>query len=161
MRGGHAHHLKGVHGADIAAKALWLALTAPQDVTDGGSNDTFKNRIALSDFQELIDGITDAVSGLVGGPDFHTHKTVHVAVRKGIQDHTVDNAVHGRRRHDAECQREYGNRAEARRFAENSHAITKVLEETLYDRFTHFGCASSYAGHATILLRSAQAVSAR
>src|SRR5467141_2943658 len=44
---GHAHHVKGVHGADIATKAPRLTLTAPQDVTDGGGNHTIKNGIAL------------------------------------------------------------------------------------------------------------------
>ena len=53
----HAHHVKRVHGADVAAQALRFSSAGPYDVADRRGNRALENRVAFGDLQKLVNRI--------------------------------------------------------------------------------------------------------
>ncbi len=104
-QGRNTHHSECVHGAVIAAQALRVSAAGPDHVGPCGRDDALEYRIALRNFEKLVNGVVAAVRPLAGILNPHAHQAVDIFVGERIEDNGVDHAVHGRAPADAEHER--------------------------------------------------------
>ena len=124
----HPHHIEGVHGAVIAAQPLGLTRARPGHVAPGGGDHPAEHRIALRDFEELVDLVVTAVSAAL--PLYRdAHQAVGILVGERIQDDGVDHGVHGGAAADTERQRADGDGRKRRCLAQAARAETEVPGE--------------------------------
>lgn len=114
---------------DVASKALRFAARLPEDIGDGRSRDPVEHRRGPGQIRVVAWRIAAAGTLPIGRAQHDSDEVVDIAVRERIQNDAVDDAVHGRSRHDAEREGDDRGESEARMTEEFPRAIADVLNE--------------------------------
>src|SRR5262249_28721718 len=97
-------------------------------VADGGSDHSFEGGTAFRQVQELIHGVVAPTPPI--RTDYRkADQPVDILVGKGIQNHAVNDAVHGTAAADPECQRTESDCRKHAVLAQTARAVAKVLKK--------------------------------